>query len=225
MNLKPLVIFVTAALLTVACVSDPLPEPTGSQELNGFSVPPPGGWGTEPWVCAGAVGSHPAWIPTNNPWPMNTTNSWCQWMPASTAGIFPYHVWSCDTTVTHNGSMQLYSGSNYTGDCALVWGGDTAHPLDAYWYDADLVEVNGWHSIWTPVGGTQQFVGIKSVKFGPYTSAQLCMGPLTGSAGSPCNAYTSMGVGTGPISVGYPNLLQSNGLFFETAAFAIQALR
>jgi len=212
-----------AIALAAACGAPPEPTIGTRFGLNGYSVPPPGGWGTEPWICSGPVGSFPAWVPTNYPWPMNTTNSWCQWMPTPNAGIFPYHVWSCETTPTHNGSMQLYSGPGYTGSCAAVWGGDTAHPLDAYWYDADLVEVNGWHSIWTPVGGTQQFAGIKSVKIGPHTSAQFCQGPLTGPAGAPCNAYSALGVGTQNTGVNWTAMIASNGLYFETAAFWIQA--
>jgi len=216
-----------AMALIAACGAPPEPTIGTRSGLNGFSVPPPGGWGLEPWICSGPVGSHPAWVPTNHPWPIDTTNGWCQWMPTPNAGIYPYHVWACDPgDPTHNGSMQIYSENNYGGDCALIWGGDTAHPLDPYMYDADLVEVNGWHSIWTPVGGTQQFKGIKSIKIGPYTSAYFCEGPFTGPPGAPCNLYpSSASSNNNPTSVNWPQMLWNNGLFFETAAIQLQALR
>lgn len=216
--MKLLLLFV----LLCACGAPPEDISVTTAAVNGYSVPPSGGWGTEPWICSGPVGTHPAWVPTSYPWPMNTTNSWCQWQPSPTAGMYPYHVSTCSWSPdpVWNGTAYLYSEPGYGGSCALVYGDGTT----PYGYDADLVEVNGWHSIWTPTGGTQQFAGIKSIKFGPHTGASLCAGPLTGPTSNPCNAYHSIGVGTGTTGTSWTAMIDPNGgLFFETAAFQIWA--
>lgn len=204
---------VSTALCLVVASACGVPEPVAevTSALNGVSVPPPGGWGTEPWLCAGT------WDPMNTPWP---AHGWCQWQPGTTGGGNPWGVTPCHGTgPTVPGTMDLWSQKNYGGSCARITGNGTA----GYWWDSDLIQVNGWLSIWTPVGGTEQFVGVKSIKVAPHTAVQLCQGPLTGNASDPCNAYISWGIATGPVMVGYPAMVQAGGLFFQTAALTLAA--
>lgn len=227
---KLLPIVALSALLLGACGAPPEATAETESALNGHSVPPANySWNSysQPWTCAPAVGTHPLWNPMVNPWPMNSVNSWCQWMPATSTSLLPWNVDNCWSGGTPSGAVDIYSNTNFTGSCARVFGlgapiyglGHTA-PME---WDADLIEVNGWHSLWTPPGGTPQFAGIKSIVVGPQTDLYLCQGPFTGPPGARCNAYVSWGMSTGGIQVGLPNMLQSSGLFFETAALRVNA--
>lgn len=219
------------ALASLGCGVPPEEDVAAEQSaLNGHSIAPAAySWNSysQPWTCAPAQGTHPQWLPMTNPWPMNTQNSWCQWMPATSTSLLPWNVDECWSGGTPSGAVDIYSNTDYTGSCARLFGlgapiYGVGHMAPFLW-DADLMEVNGWHSTWTPPGGTPQFAGVKSMIIGPQTDVVLCAGPFTGPVGSPCNAYTSQGIHIGPIQIGYPNMIQSNGLFFETAAIKINA--
>lgn len=196
-----------------------------SAALNGFSTYPSQ---NEPWTCLGPVSPYPAWTPNTNPWAMNAVNSWCQWQPASweSSSQFPFHVWSCvpggpQASPQWNGSAQLYSGDHETGSCALTWGGDTAHPLDPYQYDADLFELNGWHDTWT-TNGSAQTLSIKSMIIGPWTHLIICSDPLTGPPSATCTGAHGADITTGPNPVPY-NFVDFGA--FYIAAMQIQAVQ
>jgi hypothetical protein len=229
MNRLATTILLAVVLAAGACGAAPEPTAETQSALVGQSVPPAGySWNSysQPWVCAGAVGTHPAWNPMSAPWPLNTTNSWCQWMPTPN-GANPWNVDFCWAGGTPNGAVDIYSNTDYTGSCARLYGLSASiyglgHDAPFSW-NADLVEANGWHSTWTPPGGTPQFQGIKSMIIGPQTDLLLCEGPFTGPGGAPCNAYRAEGFHIGPNQVGYPGMIGSNGLFFETAALRVNA--
>jgi len=58
-----------AIALAAACGAPPEPTIGTRFGLNGYSVPPPGGWGTEPWICSGPVGSYGGNFPSQRPPP------------------------------------------------------------------------------------------------------------------------------------------------------------
>lgn len=203
------------AVLLFGCGGRPLDAGTTEQAVTFNSPAPPGGWGTQPWLC-----SPQSWNPiVSNNWPVN---GWCSWQPDPNSGLYPPHVSTCawSPDPIWNGTIYIYSENNFGGSCAMIWADTT--PLIM---NVDLVEVNGWHSQWTPPGGTLQYKNIKSMKIGPYTSAYLCSGPFTGPPGAPCNLYPSMGLGSFASGAGYPNMLTAGGLYFETAAIQLQATR
>lgn len=219
--LIPLALFITA----LSCGAPPEPERIGPwvAELNGFSQYPVQ---NEPWLCSGPVAPYPAWMPNISPWPMNTINSWCQWQPASweTSSQYPYQVWSCDLAGNPNppwhGSAYLFNADSFAGDCANIWGGTSAQPLAAYQYDADVVELNGWHSTWTPAGGSASRMMIRSIKMAPYTRLILCPGPLTGPASQPCQTSPAVDVTTTSLGATFQ---YGVGFLTEIAAIQIQA--
>lgn len=227
---KMLISLATIAVMTCACGAPPEPVAASQSALIGSSVPPAAyNWNSysQPWVCAGAVGSHPTWNPMVSPLPMNNTNSWCQWMPATSTSLLPWNTDECWPGGTPSGAIDIYSNTNLTGSCARLYGlGAPVYGLGhtaPFTWNADLMEVNGWHSTWIPTGGTPQFAGVKSVSIGPYTAATFCAGPITGPEGAPCQ-YHQIGVGTFGAGVSYQGMIDpAGGLFFETAAIKVWA--
>lgn len=219
---QPIAALLLAAALcfTVAACSAPPEEAVAKVQsaVTIHSTPPAGSsWANqeEPWLCSPST-----WNPiVGNNWP---PNGWCSWQPDPNSDIYPWNVSFCTVNPDWAGSIQIYSEENFGGDCAQVF---AAPGGGAFQWNVDLVEVNGWHSIWTPPGGTPQFKGIKSMKVANHTSVLLCNGPFTGPSGAPCNLYPFLGISnTSNGSTSYPHILTPGGLFFEVAAFQIQAL-
>jgi hypothetical protein len=201
-------------LLLAASCGGPAPDLTGEAEsaLNGHSiVPPGGGWTsfTQPWLCDVPIG----WNPMISTWP---AHGHCQWMPSATSGP-DWNVQKCIGDPTTPGTADIYSFSGNAGSCARIAGLGGTTPFQ---WDSDLVQVNGWLSIWINSGGFPKQTSINSIKVAPHTEVILCEGPFTGPANNPCNAYNAFQVDTGPVVISYPSLP-----IYQPAAIQIKALQ
>lgn len=201
------------AVLPCACSAPPEPAAETASALNGQSVPPPGGWGNGPQICSGT------WNPMAQLWP---AHGFCVWQPDPGAPGYPWNVGPClGPAPSVPGTIWIYSGENYTGSCAQVANAFNTTP---YQFDSDLVQYNGWLSIWHQ-NLTKHAVWIKSIRWAPTTRVQLCDGPFSATSGPPnvlC-APPSIAVGgdSGAQGLNIPNLILSNGAYYIPAAIQL----
>lgn len=152
--------------------------------VTGQSAPPAGGWasvGPQGWLCAPS-----SWDPFGNvagsaAWP---AHGWCQWSPAS--GYLPWRVRSCATypTPPFPGTMLVYTGENYTGSCAVLFGDDVhANGTNGgYLFNSDLVQVSGWYDKWTDSGGPHE-IRVRSFKAAAHTHVVISNSAATNAPG------------------------------------------
>lgn len=151
------------------------------------TVTPPGNptWSGQGWLW------QTGWNPLTANWP---AHGYARWSPYVGNGFAGWRTDFCTTrTPPVEGAIYVYSGPNFTGDCAILMGDAIASGpthTGGFIFNSDWMQASGLFASWTS-SGVAHDVRIKSFTVLPFVHLLVCDGPY--QIASTCTATDTYG--------------------------------